>query len=319
LDQTFCDHEVLIYDDGSEDETQRVISRAASRDGRVRLVGSERVGLAGALQRAIEASDAELIARMDADDISHPERLEALVDLLDTRGDIAIASSLVRHFVDKPEEDGAVFAVPMGMRRYERWLNSLVTPEAIARDLLVESPLCHPSVAMRRAAYEETSGYVDDDKPEDYGLWLEAARRGLKMAKADRVLFHWRDSPDRLSRTHGRYAQGRFTALKVDHLRRTHLRTRAQVTIWGAGKLGRRWHRALEPIGCRAAEFIDVDPKKIGREVHGEPVIPPPPDRSALRSDFVIVAVGAYGARALIREHLTARGFTELEDFVCVA
>lgn len=62
--QTFSDCDILVFDDGSEDDTRTIIEQAAEKDSRIRLVGSQRVGLVAALNRTIAASDSDLIARI---------------------------------------------------------------------------------------------------------------------------------------------------------------------------------------------------------------------------------------------------------------
>ncbi len=121
-----------MFDDGSLDGTPEVVERCAEADGRITLVGAERVGLVAALWRLINRSNAEFLARMDADDISHPERLEAQVAMLETQPDLAAVGCRVRHFSTFSEE-GSISreGVPGGMRRYEEWLNRLITPEQI--------------------------------------------------------------------------------------------------------------------------------------------------------------------------------------------
>ena len=81
------------------------------------------------------------------------------------------------------------------MRAYVAWQNRLCDHAAIVRELLVESPLAHPSVMMRRALLERLGGYREFDGPEDYDLWLRAHRAGARFAKLRRRLLEWRDSP----------------------------------------------------------------------------------------------------------------------------
>ena len=121
LAQTFADHEVLVHDDGSTDESPRIVERLARRDRRVRLAGAGRVGVARALDRLVRASSSPLLARMDADDRSEPRRLAEQVALLAARPDVDVVGCRVRPFADGP--------VPAGMRRYTEWLNTLVEPE----------------------------------------------------------------------------------------------------------------------------------------------------------------------------------------------
>lgn len=309
--QSCTDHEVLVFDDGSTDDSANITSRRGDMDSRIRLIGSERVGLVEALRRIVESSDAELLARMDADDISHPERLEEQLALIDRRPELVAVGCRVRCF---PEKE-----VKSGMRLYERWLNELCTPEQIDRDIFVESPLCHPTVLMQREAYERVGGYRDNGLPEDYDLWLRFFGRGWPMAKVQRRLFHWRESGGRLTHTDERYATQRFLKLKIEHLLRGPLCAREAVSIWGAGRTGRKWSRALADVGVKTASFFDVHRKKLGKRVYGVPVLPPPSRRAEIPAGFILAAVGVPGARYWIRRFLWGLGLEDMRDFIAVA
>ena len=88
--------------------------------------------------------------------------------------------------------------------------------------------------------------------------------------------------------------------------------------MWGAGETGKALSDALAPEGIRPALFVDVDPRKIGRTVRGAPVVGHR-DLAQARGLPLLVAVGAPGARGLIRAELAKRGFEEVRDFRCVA
>jgi len=88
------------------------------------------------------------------------------------------------------------------------------------------------------------------------------------------------------------------------------------VAMWGAGPTGKRLARELERHGVRTARFIDIDPRKIGRVRRGVPVID---RRDVDREHVVVVAVGARGARDLVRADLLERGFVEGRDFIAAA
>lgn len=96
LDQTFTDFEVLLFDDGSRDESGKIVERFASSDRRLRPLGGERVGLVRALERCATAASSPLLGRMDADDICHPQRLEEQVALLDSRPELDAVGCRVR-------------------------------------------------------------------------------------------------------------------------------------------------------------------------------------------------------------------------------
>ena len=306
--QTFGDFEVIAVDDGSADATLAILRAWGERDPRVRVIAQPAQGLVAALNRAIAEAQAPLLARMDADDVAHPRRFARQVAFLEQHREVGVAGCLVRCF---PRT-----ALKQGMLRYERWVNALITHQQIERDLFVESPLPHPSVVMRADVVRAAGGYRDAGWPEDYDLWLRLFGQGVRFAKAPEVLHFWRDRPDRLSRTHAAYASTQFRRCKVHYLREMHLQGREAVAIWGAGKEGKALARHLKRAGLRLARFIDVDPNKIGQTVLGAPVV----SAEGLRRDeYLLVAVGAAGAREEIRAELAARGFAEPRDYRTMA
>jgi hypothetical protein len=310
LRQTERDLSLVAVDDGSRDGTAEVLSRLAERDPRVILVRGWGEGIARALNRGLAACDAEVVARMDADDVAHPERLARQLEALDADPALAAVGSRVRLF---PRAD-----VRAGMARYAAWLNGLVTPELVHRDLFVEAPLAHPAAAIRRDAVAAMGGWRDGPFPEDYDLWLRLAQAGGRMTNVPAPLLDWRESPRRLTRTDPRYALERHVALKCAALARGPLAGRREVAVWGAGVTGKSFADALAREGIGVALFVEVDPRKIGRTVRGAPVVSYE-HVARTRGLPLLVAVGAPGARDLIREELSRAGLREVEDYRCVA
>jgi GT2 family glycosyltransferase len=310
LRQTERDLALVCVDDGSRDGTAGVLARLAERDRRVTAVRGPGEGIALALNRGLARCDAEVIARMDADDVAHPLRLSLQLDAL--RGDPALGAvgSRVRLFPRRHLRDG--------MLRYATWLNGLTSAALVERDLLVEAPLVHPAAAVRHDALARAGGWRDGPFPEDYDLWLRLAEAGARLSNVPRLLLDWRDSPGRLTRTDPRYALSRHVALKCAFLARGPLRASREVAIWGAGDTGKAFADALLREGIRAVLFVDVDPRKIGRTVRGAPVIGHR-DVARARGLPLLVAVGAPGARDLIRAELDGAGFVELRDYRCVS
>ena len=303
LDERGVDLELIAVDDGSRDEGPAIAARIASGDGRVVLGASGGSGIAGALDHAAALAQGELFGRMDADDVSLPGRLAAEAALLDRDPTLGVVGTWVSAF---PEE-----ATGEGTRRYLDWMNGLVSPADHARDLFVESPLCHPSVMMRRAALERAGGYREVPWPEDYDLWLRIAGAGYGMAKVPFHGLRWRQHPRRATVTDPRYALARFADLKARYLAP---RLARPVAVWGAGKTGKRLSRALEREGVRTEIFIDIDPRKIGGVARGAPVVAP---EDLPRGRYtVLVALGARGAREIVRARLASWGLVEGEDFV---
>ncbi len=310
LRQTERDLSLVCVDDGSADGTAALLDRLAGRDRRVRVVRGPGEGIARALNRGLAACDAELVARMDADDVAYPTRLARQLEALRATPGLVAVGGRVRLF---PRA-----AVREGMARYVEWLNGLVTPELVARDLLVEAPLVHPAAAIRRDALERAGGWREGRFPEDYDLWLRLSAAGGRLSNLDLPVLGWRESAARLTRTDPRYALSRHVALKCAHLARHVLPGVREVALWGAGRTGKAFADALRAEGIATALFVEVDRAKIGRTLRGAPVISYEQVTRA-RGLPLLVAVGAPGARALIRTELARAGFRELADYRCVA
>jgi glycosyltransferase involved in cell wall biosynthesis len=310
LRQTERDLRVVCVDDGSRDGTASVLAALAERDRRVEVVSGPGEGIARALNRGLARCDAEWVARMDADDVAHPARLALQREVLAADPGLAAAGSRVALFPPA--------VVRAGMARYVAWLNGLVTPALVHRDLLVEAPLVHPAATVRREALAAVGGWRDGPFPEDYDLWLRLAERGARLTNLPRTLLRWRESAGRLTRTDPRYGLDRHVALKCAYVARVLHPGRGEVVLWGAGETGRAFADGLAREGVRVALFLEVDRKKIGRTVRGAPVVSWEEARRA-RGLPLLVAVGAPGARDLIREALAREGFREPEDFRCVA
>jgi GT2 family glycosyltransferase len=314
LQQTLADLEVVAVDDGSTDGCAEQLDRWANQDPRLRVLHLPPRGLIEALNAGLAACRAPLIARMDADDRSHPERLAEQVALLEAQPDLAAVGCRVEAF---PTE-----AVGPGLSLYLEWLNGLTTPEAIAREIYVESPLVHPSVVMRRGWCERVGGYQEHGWPEDYDLWLRMHAAGGRFAKVPRVLFYWREHTGRLTHASPRYAIEAFLKAKVFYLLRGPLRDRESILVWGAGIVGKRLSRLLMAEGAPVTGFIDIDPAKIGRTRRGLPVVSPEAclgwwHRSP--RPILLAAVGARGARAVVRQQINALGLVEGQDWWAAA
>ncbi len=304
------DFEVIAVDDGSTDYTLSLLQRWAGEDPRVRIVQTKGVGVAEALRVGSEMCRGEFLARADADDFIHPCRFADQVDLFDAKPEVAVVGTHVRYF---PRE-----SVGWGARRYQSWLNSLAEPESLARDVFVECPIAHPTLMARRDVFEAVGGYQTNGWPEDYDLVLRFHASGARLANVPRVRHFWRESRERASRTDPSYSAEAFRRCKVHYLRRCVPQSRDAVYVWGAGRVGKGFARAVESGGAKLRGFFDIDPRKIGQTIYDAPVLDAA-EASGRRDAYLLVAVGAPGARALIRDELGAAGLEEPRDFCCVA
>ncbi|MBW2464402.1 MAG: glycosyltransferase [Deltaproteobacteria bacterium] len=301
--------EVLAVDDGSRDEGTRRVHERATKDTRIRCLESHGVGIVGALSRAASAARAPIFARMDADDVSLPGRFGAQLALLEAHRDVAIVAARVRNLADAP--------IGAGLERYVAWQNTLLTKADHDRDIFVESPVCHPSVMMRRDAFEAVGGYRESPWAEDYDLWLRLWQAGHRFMKVPEVYLEWRNRAGRLTHTDPRLSEDAFRRAKAHYLAPWIQAAGRPLTIWGAGPIGKRVARGLETHGVFATRFVDVDPKKIGRTARGVPIAAIDSLRSG--AETVLAAVGNARARGLIRADLDERGFVEGVDYRAVA
>ncbi len=309
LAQSLTNFELVAVDDGSQDDSAAQLQTYAHKDSRVRLLQPGAQGLIAALNLGLASCRAPYVARMDADDLMHPERLQRQLQRFDETPDLALVSSRVHCF-----REGEL---QRGYQAYECWANAAVTHEEILRELYIESPLPHPSVMFRRKAVHALKGYRDQGWPEDYDLWLRMAHAGHRFAKVPAVLLEWRDHDQRHSRTHGRYSDEAFLRCKAHHLAQGPLAARPAI-VWGAGKLGRRLAKHLRDEGATLLGFIDIDPRKLGRCLHGLPIASPETAAPGARA-LILTAVRTLGARDLIRARLYAKGCQEGRDFICAA
>ena len=321
--QTFKSWELILVDDGSSDDTIKIAEELAATDPRLRVFRKEHGGIVDTLNFAFKQSRAPFIARMDGDDISHPERFAEQMRYLQKHTDIAAVGCKIRVFPKK--------SITEGMQRYERWLNKACLPEILERDIFVESPLVHPSVLLRRSVLEEVGLYEDGRWPEDYQLWLRMWLKGVKMAKVEKTLFFWRDLPKRLTRVDQRCSHDALRELKITFFLKAFftpaeeeqgLRSlpfhKRKLIIWGAGPNGKALAKTLRSHGLEPAYYTDILPARHGQTICGLKVLSleqlPAPD-----DYFLVTAVGNPNSREEIRAFLRERGWQEGRDFRCMA
>jgi glycosyltransferase involved in cell wall biosynthesis len=307
--QRETDFECVVVDDGSRDATRAVADGFAAADPRFRVIAGPREGLVRALNRGLAACRGELVARMDADDWMHRDRLALQAGALSGDPSLAGVGCHVRIF---PRA-----GLTEGLRAYERWLRSIRDPERVRRDAFVECPIAHPTLVVRRATLAGL-GFRDCGWPEDYDLVLRLLACGARLGVVPRRLLGWRDGPGRLSRTHPAYAQERFVACKAAFLAEGFLAHAERYVLWGYGGTGRALRRALAAHGRTPSHVVELHPGRLGQRIHGAPVVAPEA-LAALRGRPVVVSVAGEGPRAEIRAALAALRLEELRDFVCAA
>ncbi len=280
------DMEVLVADDGSEDDTLRIAQEAGGADPRVRILARPYSGLAATLNAAMAKAEGRYIARMDADDLCARDRLVRQLRHMERHPGLDVVGTRVRMFPEKSVSDN--------MREYVKWQNRFLIHRALERNLLVESPLTHATALFRRESLERIGGWREVDGPEDLDLWLRGAAAGWRFGKVNRVLYQWRERPDRVTRTDPRLSRDGFRRVAMEACSRSFPRNEP-VLIWGWGRSLEDWDEGLRSRGFRV-QPVEVSP----REVRGADGLPDPPRPGELAAPRLTPGRNAPGLRWLL-------------------
>lgn len=177
ISQSFKDWEMIMYDDGSDEKGKQLIKEAAALDPRIIYVrGEENRGLGYGINESVNHSSGKYLARMDADDISLPERFACQFAFLEENPQY--------HWV-------GCSANLINLRGI--WGTWFVPEEPSKNDFLSYSPFIHPSVMFRREVLENEKYSTDNKRAEDYELFMHLYACGYKGYNMRKILFSYRE------------------------------------------------------------------------------------------------------------------------------
>lgn len=198
LNQSFTDFEFIIIEDCSTDNSWAILQNYAQKDKRIKLIQkSENKKMAGFIENlniGLKQAKGEYIARMDADDISHPTRFQKQVDFLDQNPDIFMVGSAI-NFIDEKSE-------------FIKKLEACETDEKIKNRMPVHISLYHPVIMFRndgQTQYREKIFYC-----EDYDLYLRLINQGKKFYNFTESLLDYRILQSSISRKDGKFLRTLF-------------------------------------------------------------------------------------------------------------
>lgn len=204
LNQTYDDFEIIIVDDGSNDNSSSIVQKFD--DPRIRFFAQENIGLAATLNRAIKLSRGKYLARQDQDDLSLPERFEKQVAFLDAHPNYGML--------------GTWSEIWEGTNRTERAHRHPADSLILKFDLLFDNPFVHSSVMLRKTVFDKVGLYSTDkcrQPPEDYELWSRIARH-FDVANIPEVLHTYREVPKSMSRNGINPFMDRVVNISIENL-----------------------------------------------------------------------------------------------------
>ena len=188
LNQTWKDLEVLCVDDGSTDDSLKILQKLELTDRRIRILSRPNTGIVGALNDGVALACGEFIARMDADDFSLPQRFAAQIAFLEAHPEVVCLGCCALK-VDADGDPIEIWRVPL-------------THEAIDAHHIKNASgggIIHPTAMLRRETLVKAGGYArGTDLAEDLDLWLRLAENG-RLANLEDVLLHYRVAATGLS------------------------------------------------------------------------------------------------------------------------
>ena len=164
LSQTFSDFEFIIVNDGSTDASPRILNDFARRDRRIVIIDQMNQGLTKSLNRGLSIARGKYVARMDADDIIFPDRLETQLEFMASNPDVGLLGTWCR-VIDAAGREGDVWSTPMGHH-------------ALQWQLCFDNIFAHSSAMMTRSALRDANGYDERcHRSQDFDLWARLSRR----------------------------------------------------------------------------------------------------------------------------------------------
>ncbi len=192
LNQTYNDFEFIICDDGSQDNTLKILAQIINNDKRVKIIKNEKnKGLTFTLNKCLNVAKGEYIARMDYDDISDITRFEKQVKILDNNIDISIVATCANIIDDNGK---------WSERKYNEYI--------VKKDFLFNNPVMHPTVMVRKKVFFDVGGYRDNKytlRVEDYDFFMRTYAKGYKIYTIQQNLLNYREDKDSFKKRKYKY------------------------------------------------------------------------------------------------------------------
>ena len=304
LNQTFRNFEFIIVCAKSQDSSLEIIKKYMWVDDRIKLIQVDHKGIVYSLNIGVDMAKGKYIARMDADDISLPERFEVQYAHMEENPDIIILGTFVECFGECHDSNLS----------YEAYFNKVITEESIYLDVVNRCPLVHPTVMMKSTFAKQERYDSKYSTMEDYDLWVRAVKKGYILMNISKILLRYR--VHKKSKSYLEQGEEFLKAkieYKLNHFYDVH---KNNVLVWGAGLGGRvcvdylqssKWNEKIKVLAV-------VDKEKEG-EINNIKIIKPN-DIDRIKYDYVFITTNL--GRKEVSNYLDQMGLNEIEDYVYI-
>ena len=237
LQQTHTNLELIVIDDGSTDGSLKIIRALAATDDRVKIIARENRGLIASLNEGIAVAQGDYIARMDADDISLPDRLSRQLTYLQQHQLDLVGGSILRFY-------------PGTSRRERRKDYPESHDELVACLLSIKSRLPHPAVLAKKSLLLQHPYNPRYKYAEDYALWLELALSGdCRFGNLPEIVLRYRAHATQVTATNRRDNRAAkkqaFIDLMVPRAKNDRALVESIYNLWQSKSYLKRWRGAV--------------------------------------------------------------------------
>lgn len=315
--QTYQNWELLAVDDGSSDDSLSILQKYAEKDTRIKALINPNPSLLNALRYGYSKSNGELIHRMDSDDIMPLDKLEVMVEkmltstpLSEHSGSVSEHSKVITGATKYFSDEGPVGD---GFLRYDKWLMEVAEQNSHRKEVYKECVIPSNCWLIHRTDFDAIGGFEHDTFPEDYDLCFRFIEAGYEIIGLPRVLHHWRDRSDRISRNWEEYRDNRFFKLKVEYFYSMDRDLNRPLVLWGAGKNGKDLAKLLL-LKENNFNWVCDNEKKIGKDIYDirmqhHDAIP------SFQSPQIIIAVASPDGQKEIQKELDDLSLIKGKDY----
>ena len=306
INQTYTNWELIAVNDHSSDDTPNILKSYAEKDDRIKYYDSDKPRLIPTLQVAHSKATGTLINRMDSDDKMPDYKIQVLVDEWNKYGKGTVIAGGTEHFVDEGEVGG-------GFIKYEKWLNNVAKTSTHYQQIYTECVIPSHCWIIHKDDFNEVDAFNPLVYPEDYDLCFRFYRKKLKVVGIDKILHHWRDRSNRISRTWDEYKDNRYFDLKLRFFYELDRDYSRPLVLWGAGKNGKDMAKLLQSYNDEFHWVCD-NSNKVGKDIYGV-IMQHFNDIESLKNAQIMIVVASPSGKTEIQDQLDSWNKVAVKDY----